>query len=175
VLILLDMGRARSTDNRISADTTTDTPAASSELATPSGAATCYRRTTNRSGTTTLVSSCARDQAERHRTLGACSSPVITRDATSPVASVTLCMSEVEAAFEAQVGRGSAQRTVQGIAGTLATATGSTPAGRDKHRVRAWLTECRWTCALSLSKGALRQLSAHGHDCQLSNRDLVWP
>jgi hypothetical protein len=40
VLILLDMARARSTDNRIPADTATDTPAASFKPETPAGAAT---------------------------------------------------------------------------------------------------------------------------------------
>ena len=40
VLILLDMARAPSTDNRISADSATDTPAASSKQERPTGAAT---------------------------------------------------------------------------------------------------------------------------------------
>ena len=39
VLIPLDMARARSTDNRISADTATDTPAPSSKPEAPAGAA----------------------------------------------------------------------------------------------------------------------------------------
>jgi hypothetical protein len=40
VLILLDMARARSTDNRISADNATDTPAASRKAGDTAGAAT---------------------------------------------------------------------------------------------------------------------------------------
>jgi hypothetical protein len=39
MVILFDMARALSTDNRISADTATDTPAASSKPETPAGAA----------------------------------------------------------------------------------------------------------------------------------------